>query len=529
MADLLGCSTGCYSVNLPACFDKLVVTLEADTTYDAVFTNQFGNKKIIEVTSEADGSLQIDAGDFVPGYFFPGKPVTLEFFSKSSGGGYSDAENDPSCEADIVCGEKRCFNLNFYDADDQTQTEGDVTATIKCCEETTTPECDCQNFTEVTTVGEWNALKDADKFNYLVCGGIVENDDAGITFIKITNQFDGYESDQLFSDLISGIDTFYFFACTTDLLAESAITSDLTDCGDCTLPQLVETVGDLQELIVDGSQNFVHVIVTIENFGLVDVAFLLTDEQLTAIQGADAATTIEDFFEGELPDGAQFFRFSVCSGLVTGSPSPAITQLTNTDAPACDGENLTFTLLCAFENIPAGSSVRVYALVGALEIVVTNAVVISGNDQHTWTEADLIETLDTGMNHFKVVITLPDFSSVEEQTAGFEVPECEPQPSMEITLAEQGGCLGEDQTINFSLDYANIPDGSSYELSVLVSGVPNVIYSSGIFLESGTDSNAGVSAGQPIDTGTNTLSIVITLPDLSTIEDSLDFEVTTCP
>jgi hypothetical protein len=109
MADLTGCNS-CYNVKLPACFDLLVATLEPSTTYDAVFTNHFGKKKIIEVSTEADGSLEIGVDEFPPGYFTSFNTVMLEFFQRSSGGGggyYGDYGGASSvqddCKAATVC------------------------------------------------------------------------------------------------------------------------------------------------------------------------------------------------------------------------------------------------------------------------------------------------------------------------------------------------------------------------------------------------------------------------------------------
>lgn len=132
MSDLLGCST-CYPVRLPNCFTNLVATLDANTAYQAVFTNQFGKKKIIDVTSEADGSITIEATEFPAGYFL--NPVTLEFFEVASGGyGGYDSDNNEGCEAVQVCETYRCFALEFYEADPVEN------AVIRCCEEQ--PACE---------------------------------------------------------------------------------------------------------------------------------------------------------------------------------------------------------------------------------------------------------------------------------------------------------------------------------------------------------------------------------------------------
>lgn len=143
------CST-CYTVKLPSCFDAIVLTLAASTSYDAVFTNHFGKKKVIEVISDADGSISISADEFDEGYFTPFNSVTLEFFRKSSGGysGY-DTENATGCEAVTVCENYQCFTLEFYESDHVDA------ATVKCCEENyDDDEKTCCESHELLTIGD---------------------------------------------------------------------------------------------------------------------------------------------------------------------------------------------------------------------------------------------------------------------------------------------------------------------------------------------------------------------------------------
>lgn len=394
----------------------------------------------------------------------------------------------------------------------------------------------CGTYTDVVTVGDFKALVRDTGYNYLVIAGIPNIGGDGLTYVWITTQLDDYNDEVLLSSLLQW-DKFYYYHCNVNIMTTDEVVVS-NNC-QCTSPVDVVTVGDIIEIIEENRQNFLHTIVNdFPNFGTVSVAFLLPDDAIDFLNSIPSNTLIEDAFENPLFENAILFRFMTCTGIEFGESTenpdeePFI-DILEADS-VCEDSGIRYKLLMDYENIPVGSTMRVYSKVGNAEVVVTNEIAISGNGSIA-IDDEINQVLDEGNNYFRVVIETPDEDLI--LTENFTVLNCEEQPVPQLTVESAdyscGGIFGDVNIANLNVTWSweNVPENSTFKLYSMVDGVETEILSD--LLNFATSGSGGKPFGNPLmfnyDLGLNYVKMIVTFPDnITTIEDILEFTAVSC-